>query len=207
MENAYQPKTKTLGNDTYASNPGHVRLSHARLRRFHPEYYGFAGVLLTLRALLRGMPRAVAHLRTHAEEHLLYGDGRAAVVVSRRPLLVAAYSDELDCVAMLRFDDALAEEYGLDVGSWLLTVNTYGVLDTQPDLEPGPGNRGNWRNFAPFIADFLTDDTAVLEAQKAFIPSEEWARARELGEAYLQTHGLFARDGRPFHVSEPATPL
>ena len=37
-------------------------------------------------------------------EHLIFGDSRAAVVISIYPkLIVAAYSDELDCVAMLLF--------------------------------------------------------------------------------------------------------
>ena len=36
-------------------------------------------------------------------EHLEHGDSRAAIVISTDPeLLIAAYTDELDCIAMLR---------------------------------------------------------------------------------------------------------
>src|SRR5262249_51250149 len=64
--------------------------------------------------------------RIYIEEQLQHGDSRAAIVVCTAPLLVAAYSDELDCIAMLRFPNTFAEEYKLWVGSRLLTVNTYG---------------------------------------------------------------------------------
>ena len=59
-------------------------------------------------------------------EHLEHGDSRAAIVVSTDPeLLIAAYTDELDCVAMLRLPkEPLVSKYSLLRGSRLLTVNT-----------------------------------------------------------------------------------
>ena len=60
-------------------------------------------------------------------EHLEHGDSRAAIVVSTYPaLLIAAYTDELACVAMLRLPkEPLVSKYSLLRGSRLLTVNTY----------------------------------------------------------------------------------
>ena len=40
-------------------------------------------------------------------------------------ILIAAYTDELDCVAMLEFPKEPLREYSLSVGSRLLTVNVY----------------------------------------------------------------------------------
>ena len=65
------------------------------------------------------MLHLVVPQRTYLKEQLLHGDSRAAVVVSVDPLLlVAAYTDELDCVALLRFPDSeFVEEY--DSARWL----------------------------------------------------------------------------------------
>ena len=114
-------------------------------------------------------------------EHLEYGDSRAAIVVSTDPeLLIAAYTDELDCVAMLRFpNDPLVSKYALQRGSRLLTVNTYKQnqrLDT--DLIPGPLAIPRWSGFDPIIADFVTDDMERVEARKFQIPSIEWERTQ-----------------------------
>ena len=64
-------------------------------------------------------------LRERYAEHLLLGDSRAAVVVSTNPLMVTAYSDEMDAAILLRFPAFLVSKYALQVGTRLLTVNTY----------------------------------------------------------------------------------
>ena len=56
---------------------------------------------------------------------LFYGDTQPAVVVSTNPLLIAAYSDEMDAVVMLRFPNEFAEQYNLSVGTRLTTSNVY----------------------------------------------------------------------------------
>ena len=99
------------------------------------------------------------------DKHLQFGDSRAAVVVSVSPLLVAAYSDERDCVVMLKFPEELVATYRLKPGSRLITVNTYMQGPKRPvaDLIEGPLSRGNWHNVIPMIADFLSDDTGTIE--------------------------------------------
>ena len=114
-------------------------------------------------------------------EHLEHGDSRAAIVVSTDPaLLIAAYTDELDCVAMLRLPkEPLVSKYSLLRGSRLLTVNTYKHnqrLDS--DLIPGPLAIPRWSGFDPIIADFVTDDMERVEARKAQITSIEWERTQ-----------------------------
>ena len=137
----------------------------------------------------------------------MWGDSRAAVVISTRPLLIAAYTDEIDCVAMLRFDNVLTNEYGLKVGSRLLTVNTYSDLNGsyEKDLTAGSKTSGMFGNVHPFIAEFLTDDVDRLEKRKAEIDEDEWSRTNELGKAYVATVGALARDGRPVLSAMPAS--
>jgi hypothetical protein len=118
---------KTCGGA--ASDPALVRLSHDKLRRLHPSLYGLRGLVrATLEYNLRGV---FGYSRLRLREWVYHGDSRAAVVVSDLPLIVAAYTDELDCVALLRFPD----EYGLRVGARLLTANTYEWRDAKHPLQ------------------------------------------------------------------------
>ncbi|HEU5117799.1 MAG TPA: hypothetical protein VFT74_14325, partial [Isosphaeraceae bacterium] len=101
-----------------ASDPGGLTISDEKLRVLKPELYGFFRNL----SIRFGLDwDQLGYLR----EHLQNGDARAAVVVSVDPLRVAAYTDELDAVALLEFPPEFVEDYGLRVGSRLLTVNGY----------------------------------------------------------------------------------
>jgi hypothetical protein len=200
-------RTKTLDDNTQASHPGGIRLSHEKLRSFHPELYSLSGWLRYVSNSPYQLPSLKReYWKTHIEEHLLYGDSRAALVISVSPLLVAAYTDELDCIALLRFNSNLVEEYGLREGARLLTVNTYSPLTDyyKEDLEPGPYATGRYGNFAPYIAEFLTDDHDRVERRKAEISDDEWQRAEGLGKEYMAKHGRKARDGRPMLCLVPA---
>jgi hypothetical protein len=137
-------------------------------------------------------------------EHLLGGDSRAAVVLKTDPLIVAAYTDEMDCVALLQFDAALAAGFNLKPGSKLLTINTYWPGKIARDLTAGPNQLGRWGNFSPLIADFLTDDGDRLQARKQQIEPAEWQRAWTMGQAYLAAKPDKFRDGRPMYSQRPA---
>jgi hypothetical protein len=139
------------------------------------------------------------------DEHLQIGDSRAAVVVSRTPLLVAAYTDELDCVALLGFPAQFLDRFGLNVGTRLLTVNTYWAMpQVAADLSAGPAELGRFQNFYPLIAEFLSDDSARIARRKAEIGEPEWERCLALGREYLTRRPGLARDGSPFHSARPA---
>ena len=190
-------RTRTLDDTTRASDPGRVRLSRRKLKLLRPDLFGF-------RAFLRRLASSDSQL-TYIEEQLQHGDSRAAVVVRADPLLVAAYTDELDCVAVLRFPEAVGAAYSLAAGARLLTVNTYGRGGAyQPDLIPGPNRYDRWTAFHPIIAEFVSDDVARIEARKAQIPGPEWERAAALGAAYLAAKPGVSRDGRPVFAAVPA---
>ena len=190
--------TRTLDDNTVASHPGRVRLSPAKLKRLQPEFYSFLSTWI--------FRRRRSEWLTHLEEHLFYGDSRAAVVISTAPLLIAAYTDEIDCVALLRFQDHFVADYGLEVGSRLIAVNLYTYMENtyEKDLTPGPGASGNYQNFSPLIADFLTDNLDRLAERKAEISETEWRRTKNLGSSYLANRRGRARDGRPLSCSLPA---
>ena len=187
-----------LDKPTAASDPGRMCLSLDRLARVQPIETGPLAAIARLLGKRRYYEKDVA-------DHLDRGDSRAAVVVSTNPLRVAAYTDELDCVALLAFEDWLIDAYELAVGTRLLTCNTYfDGAGTAPDLERGPNAYPNWANFQPMIANFLTDDAERVAERMAEIDEEEWARCLAMGEMALERLGTRARSGRPFDSRGPA---
>ena len=182
-----------------ASDPGGLEFATDRLKQLYPQYFRF---------LFRKMVRAsdpIPNLIEAAVDHMRYGDSRAAVVISVSPFLVAAYTDELDCVALLRFPDSLRAKYAS--GDRLLTVNTYASLpQVVSDLIPGDADTGNWENFRPMIADFFSEQTGKIDARKNRISQPEWDRTEQLGREYLERMPNYQRDGFPFHCQFPGTP-
>jgi hypothetical protein len=139
------------------------------------------------------------------DEHMQLGDSRAACVISVQPLIVAAYTDELDCVALLRFPSRLVEEFGLKTGAKLLTVNTYGRGQRiMSDLVAGPRQTGRYSNFYPVIAEFVSDDVQRIAVRKTGIAEEEWMRCEQMGSESLRKFPHRWRSGSPFYSAQPA---
>ena len=131
---------------TAASDPGRLSTSMEKLRRLQPELFGWRGWLV--RHAWGSRTLNARQTIAMIAEHMNCGDSRAAVVAQVSPLVVAAYTDELDCVVLLSFPDELAGEYQLRVGSRLLTVNTYGKAKRiASDLQEGPNALHRWTNF------------------------------------------------------------
>ncbi|MGH9832583.1 MAG: hypothetical protein ACREBD_37905 [Blastocatellia bacterium] len=196
-------------NDISTSKSPTLTLSHRKLKALEPELYSSRSWQKFLREngyRLASPTEDADHWKSYVEENLRRGDCRAAVVVSTSPLLIAAYAGELDCIAMLRFTDQLVPKHGLSVGTQLLAVNLYLEWNffLPEDLNPGSRQTGKYRNFAPMIADFLTDEVNLVEEKKAGIAKAEWRRAEALGREYLKRHGEKARDGRPLLCHLPA---
>jgi len=190
-------------SQSHASDPGKIRLSEYKLKILRPDLYG-------LQALWRS---AQEKMGKKSDDEIGYitrvlerGDSRAAVVVSTEPLLVAAYTDEMDCVAVLKFPQNFVSVYALEVGSRLLTVNFYGELPLSADLIAGPRDFKRWGRFHPAIADFLSDDLERIATRKAEISEGEWARCFTMGQEYLKLKPKVARDGRPGKSNQPAVP-
>jgi hypothetical protein len=190
-----------------------LKLSHQKLKALQPELYSSRSWQKFLNEngyRLSAPDNRSAFWKEYIESNLQRGECGAAVVVSESPLLVAAYAGEIDCVAMLRFADRLAAEYGLRSGSRLLAVNIYLEWNFFPpeDLKPGPRSTGKFRNFAPMIADFLIEDPSLAEEKKAVVSKAEWDRAESMAREYMELFPGRARDGRPLLCHLPAkTPV
>ncbi|WP_243158033.1 hypothetical protein [Aminipila terrae] len=113
LENKEINDMKYHNNNTVASDPVNITLSHKKLKMLQPDLYGVIG-------LFRRKVRAII------EEHIFYGDSQPAIVLSIQPLLIAAYSDELDCIAMLNYPQEYVKEFNIEEKMRLLTINTYG---------------------------------------------------------------------------------
>jgi hypothetical protein len=205
-------ETETIDNSSRSSDPVFINLSDAKMFQFHPGIYqkditgGLFQVLTFWKTLHRPYVPVHPVLNTRHQEHLLCGDSRAAMVVSINPLLIAAYTDEFDCIAMLKFANKLVREYNLKVFDRLLTINLYMPEGTfAEDLKHGPASYHRYFNFTPFIAEFLSDDLNQIELRKTQILEAEWERTKYLAEEYIAKNGKSkVRDGSPLYCSEPA---
>jgi hypothetical protein len=176
-----------------AGNPGLFSLNKQKLKALRPQLFWPQNILTNSSV---DNPAAIEAL-------LNDGDIQPAVVVSVRPLLVACYSDEMDAAVLLCFPDGLAGKYGLKEGSRLLTVNGYTAAFGARDIERGPGYCGRWKAFGPIVADFYTDDTVRLTAQKLQIPEELWAYVEQLGRKYMADRPGMARNGLAYRFRNP----
>ncbi|MEM6343911.1 MAG: hypothetical protein AAF927_08525 [Bacteroidota bacterium] len=177
-----------------ASDPVGINLSTDKLKYFRRTRWAWP-----FRWLIRlRMPDAAF------AAYLKEGDSRAAIILTTEPqLVVAAYTDELDAVALLQFPEELVAKYELVKGQRLLTVNVYEHGGgEESDLTLGPEHTGRYGNFIPLIAEFLSDDIEQIEWRKARIAQSEWQRTWRMGEEAL-FGGQGIRDGEPYMCSFP----
>lgn len=139
------------------------------------------------------------------ENRVRTGDGTAAAVVNLSPLVIAAFSDEIDHVVLLEFPEHFIEMHSLKLGKKLLTVNYYTMLGPlASDLVYGPDSRRFYFNFEPIIADFMVSDRQQLANRKKEIEPELWQNlAARTRVAMQQAKGRF-RDGSPGKSGIPA---
>jgi hypothetical protein len=197
--------SRTLEDAGAGGNPAGFLLARSRLQLLQPELLSEGLWTELTRRHPELAPRPRHWWMKHVEEQLHFGDARAAVVVQVEPLRVAAYSEDFDCVALLRFDEKLVAAFGLRPGTRLITANTYSHDPSGKvagDLAPTREIDGSWHNFTPLIVDFLSEEQAKLQAAKAKISNSEWARTEELGRASQAT----PRDGRPLFAGKPFSP-
>lgn len=197
------PTPPDLGEDdgTRASGPGMIPLSMKRLQTIAPFHFTW---MKFIGRLFRFAEKADADQICRA---LWYGDSNPAFLMSRKPVIVAAYAADIDTVVLLDFEDDDLEHLDLRVGDRLLSVNTYGeTSDGQVvrDLVPGEGYTGYWQNFQPHIADLLSDYHGRIARRKAEIPEALWQRARELAEIAMALPERTLRLGNPVMSYWPA---
>jgi hypothetical protein len=207
-----------------ASHPGRFRLSLDRIRELQPDLFDRPGLLqkflirlFSVTSQLGSQPGDTGWIARwfgpwdpdgqveaiEAIAHKLWSFAtNPAVVLSVRPFVVAAYSLDIDNVMLLRLPDQAVDDgpnqRQWTVGDRMITCNGYDrAEDPSGDLPLGSRQTGLWNDCWCVLADPLTDDQERLDARKAEIPEEQWARCRELGESRL-ANGDRCRDGRPW---------
>lgn len=187
-------------HNSQASDPGDIHLSLDKLKEFHPDLFEVHKIM----GLFNGFTRDQKSWHNLFTEQMLFGDSRAAVVLSVSPLLVAAYTDELDTAVVLRYPGELVARYELEAGDRLLAVNAYDPGDEiAGDLVEGPDTLGQYSNFSPLIAEFLSEDYGRIEYRKSQIDEDEWQRVERMGREYLERNDGKARDGSPRTAEVP----
>lgn len=135
---------------------------------------------------------------------LKFGDTQPAVVVSTEPLLVAAYSDEMDAVVMLKFPSELSETYSLTPGTRLTTSCRYWIENScAPDIFPGDGFSRQFTDFTAVVQLFLGKGDDKLRAKTDLFGESTWARVAALAAEYRSAHPDLTRDG--FHYFKKAS--
>lgn len=143
-------RTKTLDDNTEASHPGNVRLSHAKLKMLQPELFSITKWLGFLARNPSAMFLSVgrSYWKTHIEEHLMYGDSRAALVVCTAPLLIAGseagrlYGNLSPFIAEFLTDELAAIEQRkteIQEAEWLRTEKLSSEYLLRPDAQSRDG--------------------------------------------------------------------
>lgn len=188
-----------IDNTTVATRGGRLQLSKSKLRRLHPEAFGLRS--LVFRFTNGDLGVSAKDARALVAQALQHGDAQPAMVVTTEPLVVAAYSDDLDDVILLEFDQKIGRDLNLTRGKRLVSVNTYGPMserDIAPDVQFGPKSTQVWGNAHPHIANFLSDDQKRLMQLEQSIAADEWNRLKQrLSERLTRPHK--PRHGRPLY--------
>ena len=178
-------KIKTLSTDTYAGAPGHLIISKQKWKDMNKAY--------KLGLLDRW---TVNKAKKNIQQRIYYGDTQPAVVISENPFIVAAYSDEMDAVVLLRFPVILAQKNNIKLYDKLVSVNCYGKENRiAKDIFVGKNYLGNWTDFRPLIGDLLSDNNERINLHKHNIPDFIWEYVRKLGENYWREHKNLVRQG------------
>lgn len=127
---------------------------------------------------------------------LCYGDTQPAVVVSTDPLLIAAYSDEMDAVVMLKFFTEFAEQYNLSVGTRLTTSNVYFYGNTiAEDIHVGPKYSAQFSDFTPIVQLFLGKNDEKIMQKTSLFGEDTWQTVSQLADEYARLYPDSFRDG------------
>ncbi len=127
---------------------------------------------------------------------LCFGDTQPAVVISTQPLLIAAYSDEMDAVIMLTFPDNFAEKYALAVGTRLTTSNVYFTgARCAPDIFPGEKYTRQYADFVPIVQLFLGKKDEKIQEKIKLFNEDVWNTVTAKAADYVELHPNMCRDG------------
>ena len=170
---------KYMSSTTKAENEGGVHLSKSKVELVRDNLMG-----LTFLQKVKWNSKY-----DKINEFMQYGDTQPAYVVSLHPLIISAYSDEIDGVVLLEFPPELGSFYDLTEGARLVTSNVYAFGTTMaPDLIPGEGNLNRYVNFTPIVQIFLAEEEDFARERISLFEEEKWERVVQLTEEKMRDH-------------------
>lgn len=170
---------------TFAENSGNVKLSETKFAQVRDDILKLSGL-------------EKSNYNSNFErinEFIMEGDTQPAVVYSVAPLIISAYSDEMDGVVFLEFPDQLTEMYDLQKGTRLVTSNMY-KYGNKPvkDINAGDDYLKRYSDFTPIVQLFLTDSENYAMRRTELFDEQVWDRVNRLTEEYSRS-GNEAREG------------
>lgn len=167
---------------------GLFSLDKKKLKKLRPDIFN------PLKMLLGSQLDTVPFIDVHLND----GDIQTAVVVSKEPLLVACYTDDMDAVILQCYPTELGKAKGWEIGTRLIATaryNGYGTIRRNKDIYEGPNSKKKFKSFGPIIADLYATDMQYVERKKSEIPEDLWEKTMELGKEYMIKHPNMARNG------------
>ncbi len=170
---------------SYAENQANVKFSYKK-------YYSFRNKINT-----KFSERFRSDMRIDSVSRALcFGDTQPAIVVSTDPLMIGAYSDEMDAIVMLRFPKEFAEQYKLTVGTRLTTSNVYvNGRAVASDIHVGENFSRQYADFVPVVQLFLGKQDEKIMAKTKLFGEETWQKVAEKTEEYVRLYPNCSRDG------------
>lgn len=121
-------------------------------------------------------------------DYMINGDTQPAIVYSVNPLIISAYSDEMDGVVFLEFPDVLAEMYNLKTGSRLVTSNIYKYgSKIAKDINIGSNYYNRYVDFTPIVQLFLSDNENYIKNRTELFSEEIWDKINYLTNEYAHS--------------------
>ncbi|MDE6789775.1 MAG: hypothetical protein K2J47_10720 [Ruminococcus sp.] len=181
--------------NTYAENAGNVSLSETKFAQVRDDI---------LKVSFLGKSQYNSNFE-RINDFMLNGDTQPAVVYSVNPLIISAYSDEMDGVVFLEFPDQLTEMYNLQKGTRLVTSNVYKYGNKAvKDIKVGAGYLKRYSDFTPIVQLFLTDRENYVRRRTMLFGEEVWDMVNRLTEEYSRS-GKKARKGFYYLTTVNAT--
>lgn len=129
-------------------------------------------------------------------QYLLNGDTQPAIVASIDPLIISAYSTDMDAVLLLRFPQELVNMYHLEKGMKLVTTNIYFEGDkVAKDIIPGEEYTHDWVNYVPMIPLFLCDNETAIRQMPEMFDEMLWTKVIRMTEEKSANKKIKSRDG------------
>ena len=168
-----------------ASNQANVKFSHKKYYSFRKRISPTFGGRFHADMCIDFVARA-----------LCYGDTQPALITSLSPLTIAAYSDEIDGVLMLRFPDEFVDKFNLYPGMRLTTSNVYFRHEEFPaDILVGENFSRNYNDFLPVVQLFLGKNDKKIKAKTQLFGEDVWKHVEACAALYTQKHPDLFRDG------------